>query len=158
VSPPSKSVWIAIIASMTAAFAVVLVIVVVVIPSTRFPDDRPSVRYLAVDTRVADAHTGGHELAVTIELETTSRMPHVAPHIKVAARCGSAVDQGKAFFMDLSRAMPGDRKIDTVELFRVHAFDTPPAQCELTLSLTEGATPPQRYCFQGGHTTPGACL
>jgi hypothetical protein len=84
-------------------------------------------------------------------------MPHVAPHVTVAARCGSAVDEGKAFFMDLSRAMPGDRKIDTVRLFGVQSFNTPPARCELTLSLSEGVTPPARYCFQGGRTAPGAC-
>ncbi len=110
---------------MTASFAVVLVIVVVVIPSARLPDDRPSVRYTAVEAHLTKAHTGGQALAVTIELETTSRMPHVAPHIEVAARCGSAVDEGKAFFMDLSKAMPGDLKIDTVELFGVRSFDTP---------------------------------
>ncbi len=156
-STPSRAVWIAIIVSMTVAFSVVIVVVVIASPA-RLPDDRPSVRYTAIEAHLTKAHTGGHALAVTIELETTSRMPHVAPHIKVAARCGSAVDEGQAFFMDLSRAMPGDLKIDTVELFGVQSFDTPPAQCELTLSLTEGATPPQRYCFQGGYTTPGACL
>jgi hypothetical protein len=59
--------------------------------------------------------------------------------------------------MDLSNAMPGDRKVDAVQLFRVRSFDTPPDRCELTLSLSEGATPPQRYCFQGNRTTPGAC-
>ena len=157
-SIPRKSVWIAIITSITVAFAVVIVVVVVVVAPSRLPDDRPSVRYIAVDAHVTDAHVRGHELAVTIELETTSRMPHVAPHLKVAARCGSAVDQDQAFFMDLSRALPGDRKVDTVGLFGVNSFATPPDRCELTLSLTEGATPPQRYCFQGGRTTPGACL
>ena len=153
-SLPPRPVWMAIIASLT----VVIVVVVVVVAPSRLPDDRPSVRYVAVDAHVLAAHVSGHALAVSIELETTSRMPHVAPHIKIAARCGSAVDEGQAFFMDLSKAMPGDRKVDTVELFGVTSFDTPPDRCELTLSLTKGATPPQRYCFQAGRTTPGACL
>lgn len=144
-SIPPKPIWIAIIASLV----VVAVVVVVIVAPAKPPDDRPSVRYVTVDAHVAAAHAGGHELSVSIELETTSRMPHVAPHIKAAARCGSAVDEGQAFFMDLSRAMPGDRKVDTVELFRVDSFDTPPDRCELTLSLTDGATLPQRYCFQG---------
>ena len=154
VSIPPKLIWMAIIASLV----VVVVVVVVVVAPAKSPDDRPSVRYVTVDAHVAAAHAGSHELVVSIELETTSRMPHVAPHVSVAARCGSAVDQGQAFFMDLSRAMPGDRKVDTVELFRVTSFDTPPDRCELTLSLTKGTTPPQRYCFQAGRTTPGACL
>ncbi len=154
VSIPPKPIWMAIIVSLV----VVIVVVVVVVAPAKPPNDRPSVRYVTVDAHVAAAHTGGHVLSVSIELETTSRMPHVAPHVGVAARCGSAVDQRQAFFMDLSRAMPGDRKVDTVELFGVDSFDTPPERCELTLSLTEGATPPRRYCFQAGRTTPGACL
>lgn len=153
-SIPRNFVLIAIITSLSLA----VVVVVVVVAPANVPEDRPSVRYVTVDAHVAEAHTGGHELAVSIELETTSRMPHMAPHVEVAARCGSAVDEGKAFFMDLSRAMPGDRKVDTVELFDVKTFATPPERCELTLSLSKGATPPQRYCFQGGRTTPGACL
>lgn len=157
-SIPRRSGWVAIITIMAVAFAVVIVVVVVVVAPSRLPDERPSVRYVSVDAHAAKAHVSGHELVVSIELETTSPMPHVAPHIKVAARCGSAVDQEQAFFMGLSRAMPGDRKVDTVELFGVDTFDTPPDRCELTLSLSEGATPPQRYCFQEGRTTPGACL
>lgn len=144
------------IAAIVGLFVAVVVVVVVVLPSEP-PEDRPSVRYIAVDAHATPAHVSGHELAVSIELETTSRMPHVAPHVRVAARCGSAIDEGKAFFMDLSNARPGDRKVDTVRLFGVRSFDTPPERCELTLSLSEGASPPQRYCFQRGRTTPGAC-
>lgn len=156
-SIPRKSVSIAILTSLSVAVAIVVVIVVVVVAPAKLPKDRPSVRYVAVDAHVVAAHVGGHELAVSIELETTSHMPHVAPYVGVAARCGSVIDEGKAFFMGLSRAMPGDRKVDTVALFGVQSFDIPPERCELTLSLSEGATPPQRYCFQGGRTTPGAC-
>jgi hypothetical protein len=158
VSTLSKAVWIAIITGVSAAIVVMSVVVVVVVAPAKAPDDRPSVRYVSVDAHAAAAHVSGHELVVSIELETTSRMPHVAPHVIVAARCGAAVDQAQAFFMNLSRALPGDRKIDTVELFGVSSFATPPERCELTLSLSEGATPPQRFCFQGGKTTPGACL
>lgn len=152
---PRASVSIAIIAGLFVAIAVVVVVVVVLPPEPA--EARPSVRYIAVDAHAAPAHAGGHELAVSIELETTSPMPHVAPHVLVAARCGPATDEGKAFFMGLSKAMPGDRKVDTARLFRVRSFDTPPDRCDLTLSLSEGATQPQQYCFQGGRTTPGAC-
>jgi hypothetical protein len=144
--------------SIAVVLVVIIIVAAVIVAPAKPLDERPSVRYTAVDAHVTAAHTGGHELVVTIELETTSRMPHVAPYVAVAARCGAAVDQGKAFFMDLSNALPGDHKIDTVELFGVDAFATPPDRCELTLSLSEGATPPQRYCFQAGHTTSGACL
>lgn len=144
------------IAAIVGLCVAVVVVVVVVLPLEPV-EDRPSVRYIAVDAHAAPAHVSGHELAVSIELETTSRMPHVAPHVKVAARCGSAIDEGKAFFMDLSNARPGDRKVDTVRLFGVRSFDTPPDRCELTLSLSESASPPQRYCFQRGRTTSGPC-
>lgn len=148
---------ITILCAAVGVLLVVVVAVVIVAPASS-QDARPSVRYVTVDAHVAAAHTRGHELVVSIELETTSHMPHVAPHVEVAARCGTAVGKEKAFFMKLSRALPGDRKVDTVELFDVTTFDTPPERCELTLSLSEGATPPQRYCFQAGVTTPGACL
>lgn len=146
---------IALLAGVSVALVIVVVVVVVVRPEPA--EERPSVRYITVDASAVTAHVGGHELAVSIELETTSRMPHVAPHVRVSARCGPALDEDKAFFMDLSNARPGDRKVDTVRLFGIHPFDTPPDRCELTLALTEGASPPERYCFQGGRTTPGAC-
>lgn len=151
------SISIAVILGLFVAVVAVVVVVVVVVLPPEPAEARPSVRYITVDAHTAAAHTGGHGLTVSIELETTSRMPHVAPHVLVAARCGSATDEGNAFFMHLSNAMPGDRKVDTVRLFGVRSFATPPDRCDLTLSLTEGATPPQRYCFQGGRTTPGAC-
>ena len=140
-----------------AAAAVVLVIVVVIVIRLDPPADRPSVRYLSVDAQPAPAHVRGHELAVSIELEVTSRMPHVAPHVVVAARCGTSTDDTKAFFMDLSNAEPGDRKVATVRLFEVRTLGAPPDRCELVLSLSEGATPPQRFCHQGGRTAPGPC-
>lgn len=84
-------------------------------------------------------------------------MPHVAPHVNVAARCDGQHDQGKAFFMDLSKGRPGDKKVDTIELFGVTSFETAPAQCELTLTLSEGATPPARYCWANGTMRPGKC-
>jgi hypothetical protein len=99
----------------------------------------------------------GTSLSVEIELEATSAMPHVAPHVIVAARCGNETDDERAFFMMLSRARRGDRKVDTVELFRVGAFETPPERCDLTLTLSEGATQPQRYCYEHGATRAGRC-
>jgi hypothetical protein len=144
------------IAAAAAAAAAVVVIVVVVVPSDP-ADVRPSVRYLDVDARVAPAFVRGQKLSVEIELETTSPMPNVAPHIVVAARCGNVHDEQDAFFMDLSNAAPGDRKLDTVDLFEADSFDAAPDECEITLSMSEGATQPQRYCYRGGKTTPGAC-
>jgi hypothetical protein len=151
------SIGILVAAAVAATFAVVIVVVVVVIPVDPAPS-RPSVRYDLVEARIAPAHVSGLKLAVEIELEVTSPMPHVAPHIVVRARCGNAHDEGDAFFMDLSNARPGDRKLDTIDLFEMDSFQTDPDRCELTLSMSEGgATPPQRFCYEGGRTVPGAC-
>lgn len=120
-------------------------------------DEHPTVKYLTVDVRPQRAHVDGTSVAVEIELEVTSRMPHVAPHVNVAARCDGQHDEAMAFFMDLSKGRPGDRKVDTVELFGVSTFAGAPAQCELTLTLSKGATPPARYCWMNGRTRPGTC-
>ncbi len=129
---------------------VTVVVVVVVVVRAEPAEERPSVRYLAVDAHPGAAHTGGHDLAVTIELETTSRMPHVAPHIKIVARCGDATDKGQAFLHGSVQRQARRSQGGHVRLFEIRSFAAPPASCELTLSLSEGATPPQRYCFQGG--------
>lgn len=144
-------------AVLAAVFVVVIVVVVVVRARPAPAGDRPSVRYLAVTAATAPAHAGGYEVTVSIELEVTSRMPHVAPHVNVHARCGPSVDEDRAFFMDLSNAVPGDHKVDSARLFSARSFEAPPPRCELTLSLSEGATPPQKYCLQDGRTTAGPC-
>jgi len=119
--------------------------------------ERPTVTYVSVDARPSKAHVGGTSLTVEIEVEATSAMPHVAPHVIVAARCADQSDDEKAFFMTLSDARAGDRKVDSVELFGVGAFDEAPERCELTLTLSEGATQPQRYCYERGTTRAGRC-
>ena len=119
--------------------------------------DRPTVNYISVEARPSKAHVRGTSLSVEIEVEATSSMSNVAPHVIVAARCGSQTDQAQAFFMTLSRAQPGDRKVDTVELFGIGAFETAPERCELTLTLSKGATQPQRYCYEQGATHAGRC-
>lgn len=119
--------------------------------------DRPTVKYLSVEARPSQAHVRGTSLSVEIEVEATSAMPHVAPHVIVAARCGNETDDEQAFFMTLSHTRPGDHKVDTVELFAVGAFEAPPERCELTLTLSSGATQPQRYCYENGATRAGRC-
>ena len=100
----------------------------------------------------------GTSLDVEVELEVTSAMPFVGPHVIVAGRCDNvASDNGWAFFQTLGQAQPGDRKVDTVELFRVPSLDAPPTRCDLTLSLSEGMTQPQRFCFEHGATRAGRC-
>jgi hypothetical protein len=122
------------------------------------PANRPSVTYHSVEARPAQSPVFGTSLDVEIELEVTSHMPHVAPHVIVAAHCDSAAtDDGWAFFQTLGNAQPGDRKVDTVELFRVPSLDAAPTHCDLTLSLSEGVTQPQRYCFEHGATHAGRC-
>jgi len=118
--------------------------------------ERPAVRYLSVTTRAAPT-AFGYELSVTTELEVIGRMPHVAPHVKVDAACGNQTDTENAFFMDLSDAQVGDRKVSTAKLFGMRELPDAPGQCEFTLSLTEGATGPERFCYQNGATTPGKC-
>lgn len=119
--------------------------------------ERPTVSYVSVEARPSKAHVRGTSLTVELEIEATSAMPHVAPHVVVAGRCGDKSDQAKAFFMTLSNARVGDRKVDTVELFGVGAFDEAPTRCEITLTLSEGATQPARYCYENGTTRLGRC-
>ncbi len=120
-------------------------------------EERPAVAFVSVEARPTRSHVFGTSLTVEIELETKSAMPHVAPHVIVAARCADASDDAWAFFQSLSNAQAGDRKVDSVELFRASTFDGDPGRCELTLSLSEGATPPQRYCYDHGTTRAGRC-
>jgi len=84
-------------------------------------------------------------------------MPNVAPSVKVLADCGGKTDDDDAFFNDLSNARPGERKVDESKLFGMEGLAGPPERCEITLSLERGATPPQRFCYRSGETTPGAC-
>ncbi len=119
--------------------------------------ERPTVNYLSVDARPSKAHVGGTSLTVEIEVEATSAMPHVAPHVIVGARCADESDDRKAFFMTLSNAHAGDRKIDSVELFELGEFEVAPERCDITLTLSEGATQPQRYCYERGTTRAGRC-
>jgi hypothetical protein len=119
---------------------------------------RPDVTYVSVEARPQRAHVRGTSLAVEIELEAKTVMPHVAPHVIVAANCdGQSSGEEWAFFSTLSRAQPGDRKIDTVEMFKVGALDEAPQRCELTLTLSRGATQPARYCYERGATRAGKC-
>jgi hypothetical protein len=118
-------------------------------------DGRPAVRYLSVGARPG-SDTFGNYLIVSIELEVLSDMELVAPVVKVNALCGSQTDTTDAFRRDLSQARAGDRRADTIKLFSTHL--TEPAElCDLTLSLTEGSTPPLRYCLRKGITRPGKC-
>jgi hypothetical protein len=59
--------------------------------------------------------------------------------------------------MSLNGAKRGEHKVETVRLFRTESLDGEPARCQLTLAMTGGPTLPQRYCFEGGKTIPGAC-
>jgi len=115
------------------------------------------VTYTSVEVRPQQAHVRGTSVAVEIELDVTSRMPHVPPHVTVTAQCDGQHDNGDAFWMNLSRAQPGDHKVDTIELFGVRSLDEAPARCDLTLSLSKGATQPARYCYEHGATRAGRC-
>lgn len=117
--------------------------------------ERFAVRYLAVSARLGTGHMG-HSLLVSIELEAASDMPVVAPHVDTSALCGPESDSDRAFFSTLSAAQRGDRRFETVKLFR-SGLKLPPTECEITLSLSQGSTPPQHYCFKSGTTSPGKC-
>ncbi|MBA3397537.1 MAG: hypothetical protein H0T89_33245 [Deltaproteobacteria bacterium] len=124
-------------------------------------DDGPSgpatVEYVAVAARTTRASAGGISLTVDVELEAKSALPPGAPHVIVHARCEDATDDALGSFQLLANAQPGDRKVDSIELFSVRPFAQEPTTCELTLTMSEGATAPQRYCFQLGQTTAGPC-
>lgn len=115
---------------------------------------RPSVRYLSVAARQGRDAFQSH-LLVSIELEVTSKMPFLQPWVNVNALCGAQSDTQRAFHAELDRAQPGDRKFETITLFRTGLVS--PSPCEITLTLSKGSTPPARYCFDGGKTTPGRC-
>ena len=117
--------------------------------------ERPAVRYLSVSARPGIDAFGNH-LIVSIELETLTDMPLIAPRLKVNALCGAQTETQEAFSHDLSEARRADRKVDTIKLFR-SGLTAPIDRCELTLSLTQGATPPQWFCLQQGTTRPGRC-
>lgn len=117
---------------------------------------RPAVRYLSVSAQPG-ADSFGNYLIVSLEIEVLSDMENVAPFVKVNALCGSQTDTTEAFLRDLSQARAGDRRADTIKLFSSRLTE-PAVRCDLTLSLTEGSTPPARYCLQKGITRPGRCL
>ena len=117
--------------------------------------ERLAVRYVAVSARLGTGPRGP-SLLVSIELEALSDMPNVAPHVNTSALCGPENDSERAFFSDLSNAQRGDRRFETLKLFSSGMTSTP-AECEITLSLSLGSTPPQHYCFRSGTTTPGKC-
>ena len=85
-----------------------------------------------------------------------SDMELIAPVVKVNALCGSQTDTTDAFRRDLSKAQAGDRRADTIKLFSTRLTESAEL-CDLTLSLTEGSTPPARYCLRKGITRPGRC-
>lgn len=117
--------------------------------------ERFAVRYLTVSARPGTGPMG-HNLLVSIELEAASDMPFIAPHVDTSALCGPESDSDKAFFSSLSEAQRGDRRFETVKLFR-SGLTSPPTECEITLSLSQGSTPPHHYCFKSGTTSPGKC-
>jgi hypothetical protein len=96
----------------------------------------------------------GNNLKVKIELEVLSAMPAKGPQIEVSATCGSESDSQSAFLNGLNSAKPNQRKVDTITLLNMNE---PATKCELTLSLSNGATPPAHYCFLGNKTTVGRC-
>lgn len=118
-------------------------------------DGRPAVRYLSVSARPG-VDTFGNYLIVSMEIEVLSDMKSIAPTVKVNALCGSQTDTTEAFRRDLSDARAGDRRADTISLFS-NRLTEPAALCDLTISLTEGSTPPVRYCLRNGVTRPGRC-
>ena len=119
-------------------------------------DDRPAVRYVKVPARRGADDFGDH-LIVTIDLEVLSDMNMAMPHVKVAAICGAQSETGDAFFSMLVNARRLDRKIDTIKRFHHHELGATASHCDLTLTLTEGSTPPDHYCFRDGATVHGEC-
>lgn len=112
-----------------------------------------AVRYVDVSAATTVDDFGDHEMTVTIEVEAITDFSG-SPSVKVTARCEGAVVEKEAFFMELDRLRKGQRRVDTV------TFDDlagAPRQCELVLSMVDGATNPERFCFQGGKTHPGPC-
>lgn len=140
---------------LVAVTVVISITVVVVVVVKVASPSSPSVKYTRVEAMPSRAHMG-HELVVHVELETTSSMPHVAPHVEVAARCSDQADKRDGFFMSLSNAEKGATFTDDVHLFFVPNLREAPSRCELTLTLTEGGGV-ERYCYDSGTTRPGAC-
>ena len=84
-------------------------------------------------------------------------MPHVAPHVNVLAKCDGTSDDGKLFWMTLSNAGPGERKVDETRLFEVRGLPDEITRCEITLALDPGPDPPAYYCYAGGKVVAGRC-
>lgn len=99
----------------------------------------------------------GYHIAVSIELTVDGDMPHIGGEPTVEAFCDAKTDKGEAFRMKLTDAQKGDRRSDTIELFNGQDFDAAPARCDLILSVSKGSTPIQKYCYENGKTSPGAC-
>lgn len=117
---------------------------------------RPAVHYDKVTVRPGE-DAFGHHIAVSIELTVESGMPHVGGHTEVEAACDNQTDKADAFFMKMTDARKGDQRTDTIKLFDAGGLKAAPTRCELILSLDRGATPPQKFCYENGATTPGAC-
>lgn len=132
----------------------VTIVVVVVVPIAR--KGTPSVKYTSVEAVPGPTQMGGHELVVHIELEATSDMPHVGPHVEVSARCGPHSDKRDGFFMTLGNLKKGAAARDDVHLFFVPNLQQKPQKCEIALSLTGGGVI-EKYCYDAGKTTHGAC-
>ncbi|MBL8622083.1 MAG: hypothetical protein JNK64_12295 [Myxococcales bacterium] len=124
--------------------------------STAAPADA-AVRFDRVTVRTAPT-AFGHGVSVAIELTVIGAMPTMAPTVTVQAACDGATDgTDHAFFQSLDGAAVGQQRADTVALFTGSALAAPPAQCEVVLGTTGGATALAHYCFRAGATTPGTC-
>jgi len=115
------------------------------------------VDFVSVEVESQPGHVSGYEVVVRVELETRSSMSHVAPHVKLLARCDGKSDDGQLFWMSLSDAQPGERKVDQTKLFSMGSLTEPARQCELTLALEPGPDGPAYFCYAGGKTAAGRC-
>lgn len=116
-----------------------------------------AVRFDRVTVRTAPT-AFGHDVSVAIELTVIGAMPSMAPSVTVQAACGGATDgTDHAFFQSLDGAAVGQQRAETVALFAGSELPAPPAECEIVLGTTGGATPLAHYCFRAGATTPGTC-
>ncbi len=116
-----------------------------------------AVRFDRVTVRTAPT-AFGHGVSVAIELTVIGAMPHIAPTVTVQAACDGATDgTDHAFFQSLDGAAIGQQRADTVALFEGSELAAPPAQCEVVLGASRGATPLAHFCFRAGATTPGTC-
>ncbi len=124
-------------------------------PATASTD--ATVRFDRVTVRTAPT-AFGHGVSVAIELTVIGAMPPIAPTVTVQAACDAATDgTDHAFFQSLDGAAIGQQRADTVALFAGSELTAPPAQCEVVLGATGGATALAHYCYRAGATTPGTC-